>query len=916
MFAANTIHARTRADWLTFANEAHFLTAFHLVLEGLERAKHISSAGAAATSPVHFFGKTSGFCLSMAHTPNLRDVMWASLISQLGSDHVLKCNALAAAVQEIDHTSDSHVETYAVMRAFCQSKAHEVLTSPVAVLASLDAAPLSPHKPMSIPDLRAAVLCLHAWQRYADRNAIASVLLKAIRVPQLADDASETLAEMVGYSGSNMQLLMGTCDGLLSTFQHVRGCSGQSTVHHAIAEVVSSLSDGNADELLEQVNTNSVLIVEKATQLLTLCLELRDDASFFASVQGWTSWITAANLVEQNQARLVLERVAHVVRLVVQRITSLQFMADLTESHGRGCPETNDELVCVRDLLLESTKCIGIGGYVEVIKPFFETDWNVSTRSLCAALFSVAVAGEIDESVGSQKEDRHVVLGLLGRILDLIETISANSREAGNGYASVKIFALSAMCSFAELLSDQGSEAEFRRALHCAGTGILDPQVNEKSSEFLYELADAHPERLRMFLTDLLSSGTRALSQMSDKAALNCVRGLAKVTSALETRGERQKALNIILEEPCKYLLSTRNEQETSTVEQKVCRSLGLVAAGLQEVNDNEIAMNVYSRLRGTIFEIAISRCGNETVSRAICRVLEVCVLPTLLDDEQPRPAALAHNEDTRGIPASSVGCGRAVLAMSCMSLAAECFRRSGEDGETVWLSAVAEIAPHVVEFLDGGCGTEAEGRALACLRMSLEHSLEGLQSFTNGNYDSRKDMAVEYFRFATRLLSAESSVAVIIQKSSGSADAGLKGLQCNEIIVVREALLWWKSVFGPGQGEVARAILAGAGGADNIARAFVCAARHTRCAGAVADALFALCKWVAQVSGNIDPDNVLRTCLTAAFAAEGVASLGLDVKVRETLYRSCISATGSMRDFRQALREFGRVYSLALISK
>lgn len=911
MFAANTIHARTRADWLTFADDSHRMTAFNLALEGLCKAKS-RTPGMSTSSPVHFFGKTCGFCLNMAQTPNSRDLMWASLNSQIGTDPVLRCNTLAAVIQEIDQTSTTHVETYVIMRSFCQSKAAEVLSAPISILNKIDSCSPANSGNLSVQDMRAGVLCLHAWQKYSEKIPITLVLLKAIRVPQLADDVSETLTEIVGYSGSNVQLLIGTCDGLISAFQATQRSHGECVVHHAIAEVACALSDGNADELMEQESKNSVVLAQKTTQLLSICLKSKDDRAFFASVQGWTSWITAANLVEQSRARVVRDQVASVVYVVVQRMKSLQSIANLIDSDGNGSHEANDEMVCVRDLLLEATKSLGVGEYVKVTMPLFEAQWNASPHACCAALFSLSVAGESDEGVSLHAEDKDIVLRLLGRIMDLVENFIANPGNERTGYASVKTTAMASLCSYAALLSGQGSEAEFHRALRCAGTGMLDGDVGEKATEFLYELADANPRRLTQFVAELISSGTGALPRMSEKAAINYVRSLSKVASALALPEERRKAMDAILANPCEHVLWVCAEQKVAGAEESVRRALGLISAGLQEVNDNETAVGIFAQLRGAVFEIAVSHCAIETVSRAVCRLLEVCVLPTLLDDEQPDE----HKQRVDAATTPSSNCGRVVLAMSCMSLAAECFRRSGNDGETVWLSAVAQIAPYVLECLEGGFGTEVEGRALACVSVSLQHALEGLQAFTDGVYDAQSTMAVAYFRFATRLLGGAASAGAVASNGLECAGVGLKGLQCEDISVVREALLWWKSVFGPGLGEVASAVLAGAGGADFVARAFVCAARHTRCAGAVADALFALCKWVAQVSGETDPDNVLRACLTAAFAAEGVPGLSLDARVREMLYRSCMNSTGSMRDFRQALREFGRIYSLALLSK
>lgn len=918
MFASNTIHARTRADWAAFVDEPHRQAAFLLALEGVVRPPD-SAARRLSSSAVHFFGKACGFCISMAQTREERETMWNVMMDRLGSNTLLRCDALAAVVQEIDETSKTDVVRHVNTSKFCRAKVADVMVVPLAVVRSGCV-----NRPASnLHDLRSAILCIRAWEKYSQRTQVVSALVQAIRIRDLADDVAETLNEIVGYTASNVGLLAATCDGLIESYQAVPASDPDDPVHHAIAEVACALSDGNADELMEHDDSHSTAVLHKATELLGLCLFSKNERAFLAAIEGWSSWVAAATLVDERRGQIVKQKVIAVLSVVVERLKHLDLITDEMESAPSDQNGTTSERTCVTDFLQLAAQSMGMAEYIRVLLPFIgfaEGSGPPSPQALCAGLLAFAVAGEVgDDEWAADAEAQKLLRAVLPRVMSIAESAPSGQKQMALEYATVRRAAFASLSSHAIVIAEHAVEAEFIRAVRCAGIGMRDRTVNLKAAEFLFRLADSNAERFKPYLAELAASGTSALEVMTDKAAEFCVRGLARIAGELPAYQDRLQAVELILSASCQRVLEIGERGKGSEDEAELCRCLGLISTGMQEVNDHCVVSAIFRRLRSAVFEAAVEHCAHGNVSRAICLVLEVCVLPTLMDDDESRPDP-PPKQDPRGgtecLPQNGQHAqdgGRHVLAMSCVSLAAECFVRSGKSGEVCWLETVGDIAPHVLESLEGGFNSEIEGRALACLSMALQYSLQGLQTFSEGNYDSQAAMAVAYFRFSRNLLSSN-VVSPIAQRADACAQIALKCLQSNSIAVTQEALQWWKALCTTGAAtDVMDPLVSSAGGVEVVASSILFAARHTRCAGGVADTLFALCKRMTAPGGGVDVTNAMRLCLAAAFSHSDVPGTRIDAHVKEKLFNSCMNSAGSQRALRRALREVGRVCAMAL---
>lgn len=62
-------------------------------------------------------------------------------------------------------------------------------------------------------------------------------------------------------------------------------------------------------------------------------------------------------------------------------------------------------------------------------------------------------------------------------------------------------------------------------------------------------------------------------------------------------------------------------------------------------------------------------------------------------------------------------------LAMSCVTLAIECFQRSAPRGEVCWLQAVRDITPHMISCFDRANSNEVKTHVLHCLFETLKYS-------------------------------------------------------------------------------------------------------------------------------------------------------------------------------------------------
>lgn len=899
MFAAGTMRTRTIEDWSTFGDISKQFAVFNLALEGLKNDLSASSV----SSPIHSFGRTCGFCLGMASSPAMRTAMWDLLAAKLCDDIVFRCKVLAAVVLEVDQFKGNHTR-FSPLQLFFRSKAADVLSSAISVVSVVDLNNLSA---LPTADLRAAVMCINQWQKYADMaNVIVPVLCRAIRIPQIADDIGETLNEVVGFSATSIELLGGTCDELMISFQAAQGTFAEAKVNHAIAEVVCALSEGNADDIMEQEDQRYWLVAKKCTDLLRLCVNSCDDSTFFAAVEAWSSWVTAAYL--NKNSRVIEDQLPALIGAVVERLCVLEFVTTLVSPGEDDAHEFVGERTSVSDLLEQAGKSLGTMMYLKTLSARFNGLHQLSPQAFCACSFALTVAGEDLEVDTLTDQGKESVCSLLRDILTLVESWTSGSEQQNGGLKAPIRAALNTLSSFASFLVVFASDPDFYRVLRCIGVCAVQDDIRESTAKFLFELADANPMRVGQFLGELLSSVKFAMPQMSDATALYWVRGLASTASVISDNQQQIRMISAIVEDECELVMRSAAGGLDIANLGRLTRALRLISASLQELNNSEVATVLFERLQPSVFKLAVEYCMHSLVAEAICRLLVVCVSPTQMEDTRSlwgSQSSIDHleinGEDAR----------RLALALSFLDLVGECFRHSGDNGETAWLQALCEISPIVLDCLDVCSDRGLVANVIPCLSRSLENCFYGLEAFTNGNYEMQPTMTSSCFRFASKLL--HQSVAMSIPENciATSATTAFKALKCKESGVVREALTWWNRVFKfgtAGECNIAFVALTASGGAEDIAKTIVWTARHGRCSSLAAEVLFAMCKWLGGVRG-MEPLDVLRACIVSAFQNRGNED-GLNDLAREGLRQYCSQAAGSFDNFKEALREVGKVLS------
>lgn len=907
-FAASTLYARIRADWFVF-NDGTRSSAFALAVDGACRGAVASSLG----SPAYFFGRGCGFAISMSQPP-VREMMWNLLQEKLSVRPVLKCDVLAAVVKEVDETSTRDVAKHMEGQAFCHEKGVEVIPIATTILHAVQSCPQMSNE--QIQGLRAAVLCIHAWQRYGEKCVMVNALMRVLIIPQLADDVAEAINEIIGYSGASLMLLARTCEGLVSSFQAAQGMAAAHIVHHAIAEVACVLSFGNADELMEQDCADSRLVVRSATELLWMCVKSPDDRSFFAAVEGWGSWISAENLVSENQRKLGRQQVTAIIDVVVRRMHTLRFIVATVQCEEGASSEYADERGVLTDLLLEASTCVGVDEYVSTILPLLSRQSVASPVVICSALVALSVGGDAIENSHCTGHVKEIVLGMLERVMEVLDSCSkCNISGDVNAQACIAIrqSCLTVLSCYAYALAIHGSSVTLYNVVRWAGTGMLDESVCECAARLLCELAERNSNRLICFLSELIPSVTGTLQRMSNKAAEQSICGLARIGSSLPSHAGRLKALQEILQKPCEQLKWICSERIVAENEPKVCLDLTLISTAMQEMNDNEASGVIFYGLQDFIFDIAVQHCASNTVSRAVCRLLEVCVLPTLIDDDtsavQENRQGIYVKDDRKGRQEEEgrTEVSRLELALSCTMVAGECFRRSGPHGETCWLKAMGEISTQMLGCIEGS-SQEEEQKVLTCVSVCVRHALAGLGEFCGGDYDTQPEMTVAYFKFISRLMARIGGA--LTSHAPALTRIALGALRCSSLTIVRESLAFWKVVFSSvTPRETAAVMLCAGGGLHGVTAGVLCAAQMTRCTGNVADVLFAMCRAVDE---RQDAGVVLQGCLKAAFEVEGVPCNGLDRGVKEMLFKGCYCSAGSKKEFRRALNEVGRVCGMS----
>lgn len=889
-FAARTLHQRLKADWLTFDHNAR-AQAYSLAVDGAVRCAPLQRANA---SPVYFFGKAAGFTIARS-TGDVRHAMWALLHEKLAREPLVKCHVLAALVTEIRSTKTGHPDKHEDNMTFCWDKACHVVSFAISLMHIRHESSIS-----DLQRMRAALSCLEAWVSFGDRNAIAAALLPLITIPELSDAVSELLSQIAGCIGASPALLLPVCEGLLNAFRATKEIDAP-VVHHAIAEVVCGISEWNADELMERCDHDARAIVARTAELMWLCIKSPDDRTFFTAADAWTSWVSAESFVKEGQQKLGCEQIIAVVGSVVERMQSLAIFDELTQPHLINEAENAQEILCLTGLMFQSVLTVGPASYVNALTPLVTPQCDVPPPSKCAALFALGAAGEsVDVNGTIEKPVGDIILTMLARVLDLVESLyPRNGSVEHSMHDAMRFCSLKTLCAFAPVLSTISSDETLYRAVRCACTGILDKSISERAAQLLSDLTEYNPGRLVGFLKELITSSQGALTRISAGAAEACIRGLARIAAVLPSKKEKLEALDGMLASLCKRIRMTNAESKSRECESVVRRDITLVTAAIHEMNDDDSARVIFEQLQPAVFRICLLYCDNQEMSSAMCRLLEICVLPTLMDEDEE-----GEGEDNR----KRTDAERLLLAIACADLASVCFRQSGPDGEPCWLKTLRDITGHMIFGIEGAT-PDHEERALRCLSGCVENAVLGLQAFCGKSYNILPGMTVAYFRFCNRLV-AELGHVVLLQ-ARNVTEVALGGLRCGDYTVAKESLEFWKLVFSPGtSADVGGTMLKFGGGPAAVTAGILCAAQMQRCSNKVADTLFALCRFVA---GGEDVGIVLQGLLKSAFAIENVPKEGLDRGVREMLFRGCYCSVGSQVDFRKALQEVGRVCDMAI---
>lgn len=914
LFSANTILSRLRADWLAFPDDHQRLTAFTLAVDGVARPDVCRPS---TLSSLHAFGKACGFALSAASAPSMREAMWSVLLSRLTNDRVRKCHVFAAIGVELNLVSRRSDVLNSVTSSFCTQRADAVLQDALEILNASSSGVASDDQAVSA--IRAAIACVNAWHSFADKSITTRALLHAIVIPQLSDDVAETLSEVVGYSSTDPQLLLDTCQALTHIHNSLTTNARFHVVHHAISEVACALSDGNADELMESDTPQSKLVVHGATELLWLCLKSQDESSFFAAVDGWNNWISADSLVSPARRVLRLEQLSAIVELVITRLAASDAVLALAPNPGDDVGhEHASELAKAYELFLSTCASIGVGAYVGSIAPLLERNPHQPNRLTCMVLFALCVTGDAPETEFNGHGVGATILPVMMRVLDLIDGNGLiqngvkfeheRHEQRDTIIAIIQRKALDCLAANAYAVARQFGDDPFRRVIRVVVHSMHDVDICERAGKLLLEIGSWGAHRALPFLRDMLASFSNSLDKMPLHGAEVCVRAVARAAGFLESHEERAHAMSAILGKSCDWLQTIRGEGRIAMEEEGVHRHLTLISTGLHEMNDNKVRWRVFTELRDAVADVARIYSSNGAVGKAVCRVLETCVLPTLMDeddgDDECPPRKTEHTNNEKGEER------RVELAMWCGSLALECMQRSRRSGEACWLQAIHAITPHVLGGLDDGMDQRLQKRVMEWVTQAVQAVVEIVGQVCEGKYERLAEMSMCVFRVG-KIVTAHETACIAMTSTgvaSGFGTAGVQAMKCGNGNVVRECLSFWKAVFGRGTREqVWRGMISAAGGPEKVTAGALQTAQVGRLGCLAADVVLAMCALVTSADG-LDPAGAMKEWLTNAFENEDVPRIGLDRRVKHMLLCGCISAIGSKRDFRRALDDVGRV--------
>lgn len=886
-FAANTLLSRLRADWLSFPDLSARHEAVSLAIT--------AAAQAPLNGPLHALGTACGFALALCESGLQREACWNAITqSQITTHSTRHCLVFAAVAQEARRVANTApIHSFRIdLEQFLAAHVAPVLTPALTILHNNNIA--------DVVELRAAVACVSAWRWYAEPSSIgviASGLAHAIATPTAASDAAEALAEVVGYSATPPGLIAAVCRSLLETHS---GCDAVE-VRHAIAEVACAISDGNADDLMDQEtytsNADVRLAIAAETQLLAATLSDDSDYKpFFAALDGWGNWVAASTV----GGRVILSnhQIAAVVSRVVSRVADLPVVTALAplpsplnssasasydmEGDWEDFSEYASEVGSIRDILYAACTAVGMPKFLEAASSqvLSVTGVQGSRDTLIAScLFSVLVAGDVHV----EREDMSALESVLRAVVQLLQQCTTPEiRRLGFACLCAHMQSVLTCAQLTPFVDDVVRLAATEvHSMPASVSCNRNANGRVQAAQLLELVAEKIPARLIQLLPELVASSSSITSWNSaGPAAQYFSHALGLAVGTLSSTDARCETVWAIVAVPCEQIeglwrqWGIGNNQEVHAQKQHLCKWLDVVSAVLRGVNDDRVGAQIFSRIKQAVGDISLKCASNAMIARSVCRFIEVCALPTLVDDENERTDVMGGSakadttqltqqqsgkdktqtqstgthtgvrhqqqsqQDTHSTPRrrrrppnseseiGSVDKG-ADVTLRCIALATQCFERSGPSGEICWIRSMREMCVHL-----------APGDAFSH-GYSIDSTLRAVSAFCEGDLFSQPDLISAALSLAATVappLHVDATIMAtrVLSTNSLGSNSNESDMYCQNPNLCRAAL----GVLA----KVGMDHVIAVGGAHVIAEAVLITPLKTRTLAAVAaDVLFNL---------------------------------------------------------------------------
>lgn len=766
--------------------------------------------------------------------------------------------------------------------------------------------------------MRSAIECIQSWSIFADKSLVIGTLLRAISVPELSETASEALVEAVSYSGRKPDLLVSTCDGLIQAANLALQSPDTSNALHPISEVVSEMTEGNADDYLEEDIPRGKDFVVRATNLLSICLNGPDESAFLAAAEGWACWAAAITNPNVLHRDVINAQIPGVIRTVLEKMSVYESLS-YGSLAGDHLEEDGADLAKVSDLLLHCAQLIGLENYAQGIQSYLEMHSTSSPRHVFAALNALRAAGDLveDESISMIS-----LFTTLRVILSICRMCRSEKNDIAHDETAVKaiyVASLTCLTAYAPLMSKAvprpATNELYVGAVKCATESLMRKYVSLQGACLLEKLADGNQKRMVKYLPDLLSRTMGTLDSLEREPAENWVKGLASVASQLPSHVQRTEFLNLILQTSCTYVSQEGAKNELVGDDDILHRHLNIISNAVKEINDDQAAVKLLTMLQSPLVRIAKNNCGHETLAPSVCKVFVHCLMPTLADDERE----VARKDKGTGVISNGFldPHHRIETLTSCMALFAECFRKSGTDGEVCWVEAIGTISPHLLNMMEVDLSLAQTRRIIEQLSITLVTVLESVKQFTSDDLDQQAHMVCAYLRFAETLLSSSMQPSVLSMHADKVAEMGSKALRVRDRGILRKTIAWWLDLFrGAFQSawghEIACSIVESCGGVDGVTACMLVAAgslgSSRKLCNSVAEVLVMMSRWAAKSSGSAHKASaVLQTCFASAFGRDDVPRAGLPGGVKQSMQEAVSRAALDGGALQRALYQLSR---------